>query len=84
MPYIKQDEREILLGSTLDKLCSSELSEGQVNYIISIILKRQFFANRCYREANKLVGAVECAKQEFIRRYLNAMEDEKIIQNGDI
>jgi len=84
MPYIKKIDREAALQTTLDRICDSSLTGGDINYIISIILKRRFFANRCYAEANMLIGAVECAKQEFIRRYLNPMEDEKIIQNGDI
>jgi hypothetical protein len=76
--------RNAILHHTLDELCDETWTDGEINYMISILLKRQFFNNKCYATANKLIGAVECAKQEFIRRYLNAMEDEKIIQNGDI
>ena len=84
MPYIKQEDRERLLNTTVEDLSDSKLSAGDINYIISIILKKQFFQSRCYATANILVGAVECAKLEFIRRYVNSYEDQKVIDNGDI
>ena len=84
MPYIPKIAREHILSMTLEQLCTTPLLDGEVNYIVSILLKRQFFAERCYKQANLLVGAVECAKMEFVRRYVNSYEDEKIISNGDI
>lgn len=84
MPYITREQREKALKTKLKDLCTQELNAGQINYIISILLKQQFLNNRCYTKANDLVGAIECAKQEFIRRYVNPYEDEKIEQNGDI
>jgi hypothetical protein len=33
---------------------------------------------------NEIVGALECCKQEFIRRKLNPYEDKKIKENSDV
>lgn len=84
MPYIKQPYKDRILATTLEELCNTDLEPHNINFIISILLKRQFFQNRCYKRINDLVGAVECAKQEFIRRYVNYYEDTKICENGDI
>jgi len=37
-----------------------------------------------YTQMNAVVGAIECAKDEFQRRLLHPYEDEKIKQNGDV
>jgi hypothetical protein len=37
-----------------------------------------------YRRINEVMGALECAKQEFYRRVAVPYEDKKIKENGDV
>lgn len=59
-------------------------SPGEVNYVISSIIWKLFDADCRYTTGNNLVGVLECVKQEFYRRKLAKLEDEKIIENGDL
>jgi len=38
----------------------------------------------CHKTLNSVVGILECAKQEFIRKVVNPYENKKIIENGCI
>ena len=94
MPYIPQNERprynaaiknvvKLLFEKTFadnDK----DFSEGDLNYFVSSVVWALFDAKPSYRTGNKLVGCLECVKQEFLRRRLNDYEDIKILQSGDI
>jgi len=92
MPYIKPDTRMKFdegIQNILDALKQSVNSDeqpnmGELNYVISSIVWELFNNSRSYSTGNALVGVLECAKQEFIRRKLNVYEDEKIKQHGDL
>jgi hypothetical protein len=94
MPYITKSERKryddsigLIIELLVDKLPGDNgkaYSEGDLNYIISSIVWGLFDKKRSYSNGNKLVGVLECVKQEFIRRRLNGYEDEKIKENGDL
>lgn len=78
MPYLTQKDKT-------DLETRRPATSGELNYAITLLL-RQFWVNspRNYQSINNIVGAVEGAKQEFIRRVVNPYEDEKIKSNGDV
>lgn len=58
---------------------------GDLNYHITRLLCRYVTEQGLsYRTLNDVVGALECAKQEFYRRVVIPYEDHKIIENGDV
>lgn len=81
MPYVDKTARErvALAGPS---------TPGELNYAITIVcknyLERQSATGVTYTTLNQIVGAMECAKQEFIRRVVNPYEDKKIKENGDV
>ena len=90
MPYVQKYQRTEL-NSSVDEAMKALLrhknktfDEGELNYLISSIVWKLFDDNPRYATANKLVGALECVKQEFYRRKIGILEDKKIIENGDI
>lgn len=88
MPYITQTERERfqpVLVPLVAELFRKKSSIGVLNYLITILCKGYIQSNGCsYETLNAVVGALECAKLEFSRRFVNPYEDEKIKENGDI
>jgi hypothetical protein len=84
MPYIPRERRNFLLGKFMDDLQSVDLSAGDLNFIISNLLWRQFRKERSYAKANELAGVLECAKLEMYRRLIVPYENQKQVQNGDI
>jgi len=90
MPYIKAEKREKFddhieeLIDTLTDHGFSNVTIGELNYIISKIVWDIFRKSPSYTLGNNMVGVLECVKQEFYRRQLSKLEDEKIIENGDI
>lgn len=94
MPYIKSYFRTTLslpLKSLVKELkhmyapCHGmDCVAGFINYVITYIIKALWAFDPSYQTANAIVGALECAKQEFIRRTLNPYEDRKIEENGDV
>jgi hypothetical protein len=81
MPYIKQEQREILEPY----LASLEpVDEGQLNYVISTICQSYLKTKGVnYANINAVVGVLECAKLEIYRRIASHYEDNKINTNGD-
>lgn len=78
MPYVTNlAKRQLSEGCPIEKA-------GNLNYLVTKLLI-QFWQNspQNYQSINDIVGAVEGAKQEFIRRIVNPYEDKKIIENGD-
>lgn len=80
MPYIKPEDRKKF---NLDSL--NPESAGELNYIISELCGRYVHAKGLsYSVGNEVVGALECAKQEFYRRVLVPYEEIKMAENGDV
>lgn len=84
MPYISPENREFLQS------IADATNPGELNYIISRAVNA-FMRNHQkrggkinYELMNSVVGALECAKAEFMRRFLFKYEDKKIVQNGDV
>jgi hypothetical protein len=90
MPYIKSEDREKfeepiqLVFNALFNNKEKKIQPGELNYLISSIIWDAFNENLSYRNANELMGVLECVKQEFYRRQVAVLEDQKIIENGDI
>jgi hypothetical protein len=86
MPYIKQEERDRLQW-LVDQINNTNIdSEGVLNYLITATC--QAYARKQprfgYNVANAIVGALECAKQEYYRRIAAPYEDMKKESNGDV
>ncbi len=78
MPYITKTRRG-------DLEITPVANAGELNYKITLLLID--YVNEhylSYKTINDVVGALECAKQEFYRRVAVPYEDKKIVENGDI
>lgn len=90
MPYIDKTSRKNLqkLINAIDKEFSrkdSAMTPGNLNYLITLMCHAYLKKNGLkYLFCNDIVGALECAKQEFYRRKVAPYEDECIERNGDI
>ena len=60
----------------------SWLSDGELNYVITKIMKEVYPLR--YYHINKAIGVLECIKQEFYRRVAAPYEDQKMKENGDV
>jgi hypothetical protein len=60
-------------------------SVGELNYLLTRAAC-QYAEGRglSYQTINDVIGALECAKQEFLRRVVGPYEDKKIEENGDV
>ena len=87
MPYIKAGNRkkyEKILEELVKilKTLSPEKIDGELNYIVTKILK-EIYPLR-YFHINKAVGVLECIKLEYYRRVAAPYEDQKIKDAGDV
>ena len=85
MPYIKKDRREDF-ENALKYIKDVKINEaGEFNYLVSMLCKIYATSkNFNYQVINDIVGALEGAKFEYIRRNVNDYENKKIEENGDI
>ena len=87
MPYIKPEDRtqwkSVIeqIELRVEDLKENEI-EGNLNYLITSILKRIYPPK--YYQYNKVMGLLECIKQEFYRKVIGPYEDTKIKENGDV
>ena len=87
MPYTKKEDRKKWEGviSDVDTLLKdSKAKEGELNYLITSILKLVYSTNPSYAQFNNAIGLLECIKQEFYRRDVASYENTKIDENGDL
>lgn len=79
MPYLRESQRKYAAeyGAT---------SPGSLNYLISRMAFDYFqeHTQRNYDAMNAVIGAIECAKQEFYRRVVVPYENDKCLDNGDV
>jgi hypothetical protein len=81
MPYIKKEDR-FFPGEI--GLCGAE-NVGELNYLITIIIKAYFTANGGrYQQINDILGVLEGVKLEFYRRIAVPYENKKKKENGDV
>ncbi|MGV3773088.1 MAG: DUF6899 family protein [Verrucomicrobiales bacterium] len=88
MPYIKPEFRpayDEAMEPLFQLLKERGFQSGDINYCVSRLIWRSFeeMGGR-YANANDLMGALECIKQEFYRRKVAPYEDLKIKENGDV
>lgn len=85
MPYLKQDRKDALDAYLVDAKRVMYNTSGDLNYVITqILISFVEDQGRSYKALNDAVGALECAKLEFVRRVVNPYENSKIEDNGDV
>ena len=78
MPYIPKIHRE-----QAKKV--GAIDAGELNFLLTeVCLDYIHRQGRKYSTFNDIIGALECAKQEFYRRLAAPYEDVKIKENGDV
>lgn len=78
MPYIKTEDRN---RDTKE----NPANPGQLNWIITeAIVKYLSTHGLSYQTINDILGAMEGAKLEFVRRIVNNYEAKKASENGDV
>ncbi len=85
MPYIDKPSRS-LFDRHIDALVLQTSTPGDLNYIITRLLKQHFCLpdGVRYTHLNEAIGILECAKLEFYRIFAAPYEDEKIKENGPV
>jgi len=85
MPYIKKDRRKVFAAAITDIMEKGIGSAGELNYLVSMFCKIYGRSKKFnYQVINDIIGALEGAKHEYVRRVVNGYEDGKIQENGDI
>lgn len=86
MPYIKQGQRDALAPDLVRTLWAAHpaLSEGELNYTLTRLVRRWLGDNPNYARFNAALGVLEAAKLELYRRMVAPYEDTKIAENGDV
>ncbi|MBS7641759.1 hypothetical protein KEJ40_01145 [Candidatus Bathyarchaeota archaeon] len=87
MPYIKPERRpplDRIVDEVVDVLAGTPSQEwdGQLNYLITRILKRLYEPS--YLNYERVMGLLSCIQHEFYRRFIASYEDRKIVEYGDI
>lgn len=78
MPYIKQEQRPAVFER-------GPQNAGELNYLFTMVLQQYIEAKgNSYQTFNDILGALEGAKLEFVRRIVSPYENGKIELNGDI
>lgn len=88
MPYIARKDRaqyQQAIGKLAELVPPDRMARpGHMNYIISLLIQRVYGESMRYADHNEVVGLLNCAQQEFYRRFTAPYEDEKIEQEGDL
>ena len=83
MPYIKENEREVIKKTPVNELPAMGI--GNINYAISTIIHnylRQMGIR--YANINAVIGVLECAKLELYRMIAVPYERTKRDENGPV
>ena len=90
MPYIPPKMREHIeedirtLADTIAPACETdEKIDGTLNYTICRLITL-LYPDESYFNYNRIIGVLECVKQEIYRRRVGPYEDGKIKDNGDL
>jgi hypothetical protein len=90
MPYIKPTNRSVYnvdittLAEHIKTMSDKGKTAGELNYVITKLLKEIYRGQYSYSVHNEIIGMLECCKQEWYRRLVSPYEDLKIIENGDV
>lgn len=82
MPYIQIGRKKELNVQTVGQVVPKDA--GELNYVITTILKNYLYPHFNYQKCNDCMGALEGAKLELYRRVVAPYEDIKIKTNGDV
>lgn len=80
MPYINARRREDFDDNPREPIEEA----GELNYLVTELIKRYLGDRPNYQRYNDVLGALEGAKLELYRRRIARYEDAKIIENGDV
>jgi hypothetical protein len=84
MPYIKAKDR-LSFDSCLSNISNGINGVGELNYCITKLCNNYVYdREKNYDHINRVIGVLECAKQEFYRRIASPYEDKKNLINGDV
>ena len=78
MPYITKERRRKLIVRE-----EAPQTAGELNYLLTTLIRDYFERHLNYQGINDIVGALEGAKLEFVRRKVAEYENIKIVENGD-
>ena len=89
MPYIKKQDRKKFdkhINSLIKEIKKSKVEnqDGQVDYIITKILKEIYSKNKTFFNLNRAVGVLNSVMLEFYRRVVAPYKNKKIKQHGDV
>lgn len=80
MPYITRADKE-----RIDAWGGEALNVGDLTYILfKESVKYLKNSSGRYADRAEVVAALECAKREFQRRYMDDYEQMKLEENGDV
>lgn len=86
MPYIQErgwiDERLRSILSAIEQ--DANVTPGEINYIVTRIVKTWLTKRASYCDFNRAIGVLECVKLELYRRMVAPYEDKKREENGDV
>ena len=84
MPYISTYNRNSYKKIVKEIEKHPAYNSGDLNYLLTQLVKSYLGANPTYQKYNDVVGALEGCKLEFYRRAVSEYEDAKVIENGDV
>lgn len=82
MPYIPEERRRVL-DPLIDHLITAAGTDGERNYVITQFLMKSIGLIN-YMTIQRMMGLIECVKQEIYRRVAAPYEDKKREENGDV
>lgn len=85
MPYIKKIDRE-RFATFIDSFVKVDVkSTGEFNYVLtSLVLAYARRTNMSYANLSAICGVIDDVKHEFRRRIVDAYENKKAVENGDV
>jgi hypothetical protein len=85
MPYIENKDKHEM-SDAIDQLMVFIESKGDLNYAICELVGRLILHDDkiSYTTISNWIDGVDGAEKELTRRILNAYEDIKILENGDV
>jgi hypothetical protein len=84
VPYIKPEDRHDYEEGLQKLACIVDGGVGDLNYVITRIVKQWLGGKPTYMTYNSAIGVLESAKLELYRRRVAEYEDTKIAENGDV
>ena len=85
MPYIKQEDRQWLLGVEDALEDAGVATAGEIQYLVALVIKEYLRDKELrYQTFNDVLGALAGAEAEFYREVLGPYEDMAIEKNGGI